>query len=153
ESLALEVADIVDAVGVLAVELFLVDGRLLVNEVAPRPHNSGHITMEASATSQFENHLRAVLGWPLGSPALRAPAATMVNVFGPADGSDPRSRASEALRNDVHLHLYGKTPRPGRKLGHVNAVADSVDDARARAWAAAGALGTEPPRSELPESA
>lgn len=153
EALALQVADVVGATGVLAVELFVAGGRLLVNEVAPRPHNSGHITMEANATSQFENHLRAVLGWPLGSPVMRAPAATMVNVFGPADGSDPRSRASEALRADVHLHLYGKTPRPGRKLGHVNAIADTVEEARARAWAAAGALGTTPPCEELQESA
>lgn len=154
EALALEVAAAVGAVGVLAVELFVAGGRLLVNEVAPRPHNSGHITMDANATSQFENHLRAVLGWPLGSPALRAPAATMVNVFGPADGSDPRSRTCEALTGDVHLHLYGKTPRPGRKLGHVNAVGDTVEDARARAWAAAVELGTTTPcSSALQESA
>ncbi|HEX4980008.1 MAG TPA: 5-(carboxyamino)imidazole ribonucleotide synthase [Acidimicrobiales bacterium] len=145
EALALDVAAVVGAVGVLAVELFVVDGRVLVNEVAPRPHNSGHITMEANATSQFENHLRAVLGWPLGSPEARAPAAAMVNVFGPADGSDPRARAGEALRGDVHLHLYGKSARPGRKLGHVNAIAGDVDSARARAWAAAVALGTDPP--------
>ena len=148
EALALEVAGIVGAVGVLAIEMFLVEGGLLVNEVAPRPHNSGHITMEINATSQFENHLRAVLGWPLGSPAMRAPAAAMVNVFGPADGSDPRARARDALHGDVHLHLYGKAPRPGRKLGHVNAIADTVDDAHARAWAAAMALGTCPPASE-----
>lgn len=145
EALALDVADVVGAVGVLAVELFVVGDRLLVNEVAPRPHNSGHITMEANATSQFENHLRAVLGWPLGSSAMRSPAAAMVNVFGPADGSDPRSRAAAALDGDVHLHLYGKSPRPGRKLGHVNAVAETVEDARARAWAAAIALGTDLP--------
>ncbi|HVM09450.1 MAG TPA: 5-(carboxyamino)imidazole ribonucleotide synthase [Acidimicrobiales bacterium] len=148
EALALDVAAVVGAVGVLAIELFVVDGRVLVNEVAPRPHNSGHITMEASATSQFENHLRAVLGWPLGSPALRAPAAAMVNVFGPADGSDPRARAADALGGDVHLHLYGKSPRPGRKLGHVNAIADTLDEAHARAWGAAAALGTDRPGDE-----
>lgn len=145
EALALDVADVVGAVGVLAVELFVAGGRVLVNEVAPRPHNSGHITMEANATSQFENHLRAILGWPLGSPAMRAPAAAMVNVFGPPDGRDPRARAGDALGADVHLHLYGKSARPGRKLGHVTAVADDVDEARARAWAAAIALGTDPP--------
>ena len=145
EALALDVASVVGAVGVLAVELFLVDGELLVNEVAPRPHNSGHITIEANATSQFENHLRAVLGWPLGSPTPRAPAAAMVNVFGPPDGSDPRAAAPHALTADVHLHLYGKSPRPGRKLGHVTALAGDVDSARSRAWAAAAALGTSPP--------
>lgn len=151
EALALEVAEVVGAVGVLAVELFVAGGRLLVNEVAPRPHNSGHISMEANVTSQFENHLRAVLGWPLGSTALRAPAAAMVNVFGPADGSDPRARAADALDDDVHLHLYGKSARPGRKLGHVNALAEDLDAASERAWAAARALGTCPPST--PESA
>lgn len=150
-ALALEVAEIVGAVGVLAVELFVAGGRLLVNEVAPRPHNSGHITMEANATSQFENHLRAVLGWPLGSPAVRASAAAMVNVFGPVDGSDPRDAVGQALRPDVHLHLYGKSPRPGRKLGHITVLADDIGDARRRAWGAAVALGTVPPDARSPD--
>jgi 5-(carboxyamino)imidazole ribonucleotide synthase len=142
--LALEVAQTVGAVGVLAVELFLSEGRLMVNEVAPRPHNTGHYTIEAAVTSQFENHLRAVLGWPLGGTALRRPAAAMVNVLGGPDGTDPRRLLPEALAvgGDLHVHLYGKTPRPGRKLGHVTALGDDPADALRRARRAAAALGT-----------
>jgi 5-(carboxyamino)imidazole ribonucleotide synthase len=98
---------------VLALELFQVDERLLANEMAPRVHNSGHWTIEGAETSQFENHVRAVLGLPLGSTAVRGHAA-MVNLI----GAVPSTRT--ALEHpDVHLHLYGKEPRPGRKVGHV----------------------------------
>jgi 5-(carboxyamino)imidazole ribonucleotide synthase len=131
---ARRVADVVGAVGVLAVELFVIDGQVLLNEVAPRPHNSGHLTIEAAATSQFENHVRAVLGWPLGPTGLLAPAAAMVNVLGPADGSDPRHRLAAALRvGGTHVHLYGKAPAPRRKLGHVTALAPTVSEALRRA--------------------
>jgi 5-(carboxyamino)imidazole ribonucleotide synthase len=118
------IADGINAIGIIAVEFFLtVDGSLLVNELALRPHNSGHATIEACVTSQFENHLRAVLGLPLGATELIAPAAAMVNVLGPADGSDPRTRLRDGLTvRGARIHLYDKAPVPGRKLGHVTAL-------------------------------
>ncbi len=103
-------------VGVLTVEYFVCNGRLLANEVAPRVHNSGHWTLEGAATSQFENHLRAIMGWPLGSTAGLGGCA-MVNLIGRAP------RVEGLLAIDGHLHLYGKAPRPLRKLGHLTALA------------------------------
>jgi 5-(carboxyamino)imidazole ribonucleotide synthase len=104
-------------------------------------HNSGHYSIEGCVTSQFENQLRAVLDWPLGSPSLRAPYAVMVNVVG-SDAGDPTDRIADALLvDDVHVHLYGKTWRPGRKLGHVTALAGDVETARRRAHVAVHALG------------
>ena len=100
-------------VGVLTVEFFEVNGQLVANEMAPRVHNSGHWTIEGAETSQFENHLRAVLGWPLGSTVLSAPCA-MLNLI----GTLPPTAAVLAVPG-AHLHLYGKTPREGRKLGHI----------------------------------
>jgi 5-(carboxyamino)imidazole ribonucleotide synthase len=143
------VAREVGATGVIAVELFVVDGvggpKVLVNEIAPRVHNSGHLTIEASATSQFEQHLRAVLDWPLG-PTACAAAAAMVNVVG--DGEhDPRDRQALALAAEpgAHVHLYGKTPRRGRKIGHVTVVGADVDSVRRRATVAADVLaGADP---------
>ena len=131
EALARAVAERVNAVGIVAVELFLTaGGEILLNEIALRPHNSGHATIEAAATSQFHNHLRAVLDWPLGDTSLRAPAAAMVNVLGPPDGSDPRSRLRDALAvQGAAVHLYGKEPAPGRKLGHVTALGASTEEA------------------------
>jgi len=120
-----------DVVGVLCVELFLTgDDRLLVNELAPRPHNSGHLTIEAAITSQFEQQLRAVCGLPLGATDLVRPAA-MVNLLGDLwESSEPNWAAACALPN-VKLHLYGKqTARPGRKMGHLTALANSVDEAQ-----------------------
>lgn len=148
--IAITVADAVDAVGILAVELFVVGDRVLLNEIAPRPHNSGHHTIEGSITSQFENHVRAVLDWPLGDPGPRAPAVAMVNVLGPADGSDPRRRLQEALAVDgAHVHLYGKDARPRRKLGHVTALGDSRAEVLDRARRAAAVLGgTAAPQPE-----
>jgi 5-(carboxyamino)imidazole ribonucleotide synthase len=102
-------------VGVLAVEFFEQNGQLIANEMAPRVHNSGHWTIEAAATSQFENHLRAILGLPLGSTAVAQPCA-MINLI----GTVPATKDVLAVP-DTHLHLYGKTPRPGRKLGHITA--------------------------------
>ena len=117
-----------------ALELFVKDGELLGNEMAPRVHNSGHWTIEGAVTSQFENHLRAVLGWPLGDTALSAPSAATVNVVGPADGADPRARLADALGvPDAKVHLYGKTARPGRKLGHVTVRAEDARRALAHA--------------------
>jgi 5-(carboxyamino)imidazole ribonucleotide synthase len=108
-------------VGVLAIEFFEHDGRLLANEMAPRVHNSGHWTIEGAVTSQFENHLRAVLGMPLGSTGLTGHSA-MLNLIGEL----PQSAEVLAVP-DAHLHLYGKSPRPGRKLGHVTLRAASTE--------------------------
>ena len=120
------VAEHIGSIGVLAVELFVVGDRVLVNEVAPRPHNSGHLTIEAAATSQFENHLRAVAGLPLGPATLTVAAAAMVNLIGgpaaePAEVSD--GNPGDQTGGHAFIHLYGKTPRPARKVGHVTAVA------------------------------
>ena len=140
-ALARSIADGIDAVGILAVELFVADdGRLLVNELATRPHNSGHATIEGSATSQFENHLRAVLDWPLGDTAMRGPAAAMVNLLGPDHALDARQVPAALADPRVHVHLYGKAWRPGRKLGHVTALGDTTDDALDAARAGAAAL-------------
>ncbi len=136
-----QVAGIVQSVGVLAIELFVVAGadgtaELLINEIAPRPHNSGHHTIDGCVTSQFENHARAVLGWPLGSTAPRAGASVMVNVVG-VDG-DPRDRVP-LVGPTVKVHLYDKTPRPGRKIGHVT-VADNDHEAATAAARQAAAI-------------
>jgi 5-(carboxyamino)imidazole ribonucleotide synthase len=141
-----KVAEIAGAVGVMAIELFWSGGRLLVNEVATRPHNSGHWTIEGAVTSQFENHVRAVLDLPLGSTAPQHPQVASVNVFGGPDGADPSERLARGLAVEgAHVHLYGKDPRPGRKLGHVTVCGDDAEVVRARAWSAARALGTPVP--------
>lgn len=142
---ALRVADGVDVTGVLAVEMFeLAPGpgpRVVVNELAMRPHNSGHWTIDGSVTSQFEQHLRAVLDLPLGETGARAPWTVMANVLGSSHG-----RLTDALPAVVahdpaaKVHLYGKEVRPGRKLGHVTVYGDDLDDVRTRALAAAAAL-------------
>lgn len=143
-ALGAEIAESVDAVGILAVELFQVEGNLLVNELAARPHNTGHHTIEAAVTSQFENHLRAVLDLPLGDPGLRSPAA-MVNVVGPPGGADPRDRLADGLGADpgAHIHLYGKSSRPARKLGHVTVCDPVPTTAHERARRVVAALGAE----------
>jgi 5-(carboxyamino)imidazole ribonucleotide synthase len=141
-----KVAEIAGAVGVTAIELFWSGGRLLVNEVATRPHNSGHWTIEGAVTSQFENHVRAVLDLPLGSTAPQHPQVASVNVFGGPDGADPSQLLARGLAVEgAHVHLYGKDPRPGRKLGHVTVCGDDAELVRARAWSAARALGTPVP--------
>jgi 5-(carboxyamino)imidazole ribonucleotide synthase len=147
--IAVRIAELVDLTGVLAVELFESNGRLLVNEIATRPHNTGHYTIEAIETSQFEQHLRAILDLPLGSTEPVAEAAVMVNVLGGEDGRDPAERLSDALGvSGARVHLYGKEPRPGRKLGHVTALGTSVDECADRAWSAVELLTSEP-RSEF----
>ena len=154
QQVALRVAGALDVTGILAVELFeTTDGRILVNELAMRPHNTGHWTQDGAVTSQFENHLRAVLDLPLGSPVARAPWTVMVNILGGADEAGQTGRLWDgyphALARDPRLrvHLYGKELRPGRKVGHVNAYGDDLDDCleRARHAAAwfAGELGDE----------
>ena len=121
------VLEALDYVGVLAIEFFQQDGRLLANEMAPRVHNSGHWTIEGAETSQFENHLRAVLGLPLGSTAPRG-HAVMLNLIGTIPGS-----ATILGEADAHLHLYAKEPRPGRKLGHITLRGDDADTVRSQA--------------------
>lgn len=144
-TLAGELIESLDVVGVLCVELFLTeDGTLLVNEIAPRPHNSGHLTIEAAATSQFEQQIRAVCGLPLGATDLHRPAA-MANLLGDLwlDGP-PRWDRVLSLAG-VSLHLYGKAePRPGRKMGHLTALADTARQARSLVVAARDLLRTAP---------
>ncbi|MEJ6488249.1 5-(carboxyamino)imidazole ribonucleotide synthase [Leucobacter sp. USCH14] len=134
------VAEGVAVTGVLAVEMFETrDGRVLVNELAMRPHNSGHFSIEGSVTSQFEQHLRAVADLPLGDTSMTAPAAVMVNVLGgPAEGPMP-VRYAEALAAHprAKFHSYDKQPRPGRKVGHVTVTGERLDEVRAEAVAAA----------------
>ncbi|WP_342778535.1 5-(carboxyamino)imidazole ribonucleotide synthase [Aeromicrobium piscarium] len=140
--IALTVAEGLDVVGMLAVELFETeDGRVLVNEFAMRPHNTGHWSIDGALTSQFENHLRAVLDLPLGSPRPRQPWTVMVNVLG-GSVTDLRAQRAIALaaEPDVKIHLYGKSVKPGRKVGHVTAVGDDLDDVLARARRSAAVL-------------
>jgi 5-(carboxyamino)imidazole ribonucleotide synthase len=145
-ALGQKVAEIAGGVGVMAVELFWSGGRLLVNEVATRPHNSGHWTMEGAVTSQFENHVRAVLDLPLGSTAPQHSQVASVNVFGGPDGADPAGLLARGLAVEgAHVHLYGKGARPGRKLGHVTVCGDDAEVVRSQAWSAAIALGTPVP--------
>ena len=128
-------------VGVLCVEFFLsTDGELLVNELAPRPHNSGHLTFDAAVTSQFEQQVRAICGLPLGSTELMRPAA-MANLLGDLWGDDQPNWAAACAFPDVKLHLYGKdAPRPGRKMGHLTAMGRTVQEAQDRVIAARDAL-------------
>lgn len=153
QQVAMTLAGELGVTGVLAVELFETnDGRILVNELAMRPHNTGHWTQDGSVTSQFENHLRAVLDLPLGAPDARARWTVMVNILGGASSAGaarlydgyPHAMARDPF---LKVHLYGKELRPGRKVGHVNAYGDDLDDCleRARHAAAwfAGDLGEE----------
>jgi 5-(carboxyamino)imidazole ribonucleotide synthase len=141
QDLALRIAAQLNVVGLLAVELFETEAGLLVNELAMRPHNSGHWTMDGSRTSQFEQHLRAVLDYPLGATDLLAPACVMANVLGapvaPEMGPDERLHHLFARYPDVRVHLYGKEERPGRKLGHVNMLGERIEQLRDRALLAA----------------
>lgn len=136
---AQQAVEAVDGVGVFGVELFeLEDGSILYNEMAPRPHNSGHYTIEGCVTSQFENHIRAVMGWPLGSTELIAPAVVMVNLLGDRAGALNPNPIAGALRvPDAHIHLYSKREvRPGRKMGHITVLGDTIESAERRAWQA-----------------
>ncbi|CAL8469156.1 g8697 [Coccomyxa elongata] len=148
-----------DGAGVFGVEMFLLaDGALLLNEMAPRPHNSGHYTIEACATSQYEQHLRAVMGWPLGATDLAVPACIMLNILGEADGEEGVQRAHEVMARayqvpGASVHWYGKAEvAPQRKVGHVTIVAPSAAEARSRLAAidpsAAAALASTSGREE-----
>ena len=139
-SIGTAIAEGLGVTGMLAVELFqTTDDRLLVNELAMRPHNSGHWGQDGAVTGQFEQHVRAVLDLPLGDPAPRQPWSVMVNILGgPADGTlESRFPAVLEAHPAVKVHTYGKAPRPGRKVGHVNAVGDDLDAVVYEARAAA----------------
>ena len=140
-ALATRMATELGVTGVLAVELFETnDGRLLINELAMRPHNTGHWTIDGAVTSQFEQHLRAVLDLPLGDPSPIAPWSVMVNILGGPTGATMPDRYGVAFadRPEVKFHSYGKESRAGRKVGHVTAIGSELDDTVARARAAAG---------------
>jgi 5-(carboxyamino)imidazole ribonucleotide synthase len=151
QRLGLALAAELGVTGLLAVELFEVGGELVVNELAMRPHNCGHWTIDGAVTSQFEQHLRAVLDLPLGSTAMTTDTAVMVNVLG-GDDPDLYSRFVHVMAADpgARVHLYGKQVRPGRKVGHVTVTGADVERSRDRAWRAANylSLGTEEPDAE-----
>jgi 5-(carboxyamino)imidazole ribonucleotide synthase len=141
EQIATRIAQQIGLTGVMAVELFVTPGGLLVNELALRPHNSGHYSIEGCVTSQFEQHLRAVLDLPLGETSLTAPSVVTVNVVGGDSEEGPETRLKSALAvPGAHVHLYGKQTRPGRKLGHVTVCGQDADATAKAARAAASAL-------------
>ncbi|MBK0870696.1 5-(carboxyamino)imidazole ribonucleotide synthase [Saccharopolyspora sp. HNM0986] len=141
QNMALQIAEELGVVGVLAVELFETADGLVINELAMRPHNSGHWSMEGALTSQFEQHVRAVLDYPLGSTGLTAPAVVMANVLGaptePKMGVDERMHHLFARFPHAKVHLYGKAERPGRKIGHVNVLGEDMSAVRREADLAA----------------
>jgi 5-(carboxyamino)imidazole ribonucleotide synthase len=141
QALALRIAEELGVTGLLAVEMFQVSDRLLVNELAMRPHNTGHWTIDGAVTSQFEQHLRAVLDLPLGATAMTARAAVMANVLGGDDG-DIYDRYIHVMAADpgVKVHMYGKAVRAGRKIGHVTVTGDDPDELADRARRAASYL-------------
>jgi 5-(carboxyamino)imidazole ribonucleotide synthase len=139
-ALARKAVESVGGVGSFGVEMFLsATAEIVINELAPRAHNSGHYTIEACDCSQFENHVRAVLGWPLGNPRMVAPAAVMVNLLGSEKASGQPRGLENALRlSGVHFHVYGKMASgPGRKMGHVTVLGNSVENAQVIAERAA----------------
>jgi 5-(carboxyamino)imidazole ribonucleotide synthase len=130
--LAKKVARYLSGAGVFAIEMFLTnDGEVLVNEIAPRVHNSGHFTIDACATSQFEQHIRAIAGLPLGETTLLTPAAVMVNILGERSGEVDLRGLDKALElPHTSVHLYGKSPtKIDRKMGHITALGDSAEEA------------------------
>ena len=143
EAMARQAITAMGGIGSFGVEMFLLaDGRVLINELAPRVHNSGHYTIEGTICSQFENHIRAVMGWPLGSTELRAPAVVMVNLLGHSEGQGSPTGLEVALSvPGAHLHLYGKAlSKRGRKMGHITALGATVAEALATARSAADSL-------------
>ncbi|WP_040684794.1 5-(carboxyamino)imidazole ribonucleotide synthase [Nocardiopsis halotolerans] len=141
QQLAIEIAQALDVTGVLAVELFETAGGVVVNELAMRPHNSGHWSIEGARTSQFEQHLRAVLNLPLGSPRTNAPYTVMANLLGGADPEVYRRYLHVMAKDpEVKVHFYGKEVRPGRKIGHVTVMGEDYQDLLERARDAAAYL-------------
>jgi 5-(carboxyamino)imidazole ribonucleotide synthase len=157
--IAREISERLDVVGVLCVEFFVTrDGKLLVNELAPRPHNSGHLTIDACATCQFEQQVRSICGLPLGSSAQHRPAA-MANLLGDLWFTSTPAWELALAQGDVKLHLYGKSvARPGRKMGHIAALADTPELAELRVQLARESLQKVPlsmasqkPRQSAPD--
>lgn len=143
QEMAVECIKSIDGIGIFGVEFFLTkDDEILVNEIAPRPHNTGHYTIEACYTSQFENAIRAVLGLPLGSPKMISNAAAMINLLGEREGSGIPQDVTEMLRHKhAMLHLYNKKQsRTGRKMGHITALGTNTEEAKCRAKSAAEAV-------------
>ena len=143
KEISLKAVEVVNGVGITAVELFeLEDGSILINEMAPRPHNTGHYSIEGCYTSQFENHVRGVLDLPLGDPSLREPFAVMINVLGHREGLPSTSGYEESLASKgVHVHIYGKKGvRPKRKMGHVTTTGTVAEEVRRRAETAASRI-------------
>jgi len=139
EKVALQVAELLDGAGMFGIELFLTkDGKILVNEIAPRVHNSGHYSMDASRTSQFEQHIRAITGLPLGDTSLVVPASVMINILGERDGPTEATGLHDVLAEPgVSVHLYGKSPtKIDRKMGHINVTDKTVAAAQKKARAA-----------------
>jgi 5-(carboxyamino)imidazole ribonucleotide synthase len=141
--MAKKAIEAIEGIGVFGVEMFLLeDDRVLINEIAPRPHNSGHYTIEACVTSQYENHLRAILGYPLGSTNMVSPAAVMVNLLGSRDGESVVKGLEEALKvTGAHIHIYCKKhTRPNRKMGHLTVLGQSMEESSDRALKAASMI-------------
>jgi 5-(carboxyamino)imidazole ribonucleotide synthase len=142
-AIARRAIEAVDGIGIFGVEMFLLeDDQVLINELAPRPHNSGHYTIDACVTSQYENHLRAILGLPLGSPDMKSPAAVMVNLLGDREGVANVSGLENALRiPGAYVHIYGKKlSRAGRKMGHVTVLSEDLEEALEKATRAASII-------------
>jgi 5-(carboxyamino)imidazole ribonucleotide synthase len=139
--IARDIAQRIDLAGIMAIEFFVSRSELYVNELAPRPHNSGHWTIEGARTSQFEQHLRAILDWPLGSTEPTGEAVVTLNLLGEGDANDPRAGVAAGLSiPGAHIHLYGKGPRPGRKVGHVTVVGEEAAATEDTARVASDAL-------------
>jgi 5-(carboxyamino)imidazole ribonucleotide synthase len=158
--IATQVAEALDYVGILAVELFVSAGRLLVNELAPRPHNSGHWTLDAAQTSQFSQQIRAITGAALGATSMTVPAVAMVNLLGDlwfppgAEAAAEPAWTTILTTGDARLHLYGKsTPRRGRKMGHVTVLGDDVDQVAEAALRLRAACAAKPNAGGVPRSA
>ena len=133
EEIAVATSQHLSLVGLICVELFVLEDSLLINEIAPRPHNSGHLTIEACHTSQFEQHVRAVCGLPLGDPSRRVPAAAMANLLGDLWANGEPAWDQCLAESGVELHLYGKSQaKPGRKMGHLTATGANVDEVVAK---------------------
>ncbi|MCP4889552.1 MAG: 5-(carboxyamino)imidazole ribonucleotide synthase [Planctomycetaceae bacterium] len=136
-------AEALDVIGLLCVEFFVIGDQVMINEVAPRPHNSGHLTIEACETSQFEQHVRAICNLPLGSTAMKCPAAAMANLLGDCWGGDGQTPSWDRMleKKGVRLHLYGKrTPKPARKMGHLTVTGFDRDQVRQTALSARESL-------------